>query len=65
MSFIELNLNIPVVPILFLKALQRSLTRTKPAIFNTDQGVQFTVHTLWLAEKRRESPSVWTVTVVP
>jgi len=25
-----------------LEALQRSLTRTKPAIFNTDQGVQFT-----------------------
>lgn len=28
-----------------LEALQRSLTRTKPAIFNTDQGVQFTAHT--------------------
>jgi len=25
-----------------LEALQRSLTYTKPAIFNTDQGVQFT-----------------------
>jgi putative transposase len=28
-----------------LEALQRSLTHTKPAIFNTDQGVQFTAHT--------------------
>jgi putative transposase len=27
-----------------LEALQRSLTRTKPLIFNTDQGVQFTTH---------------------
>jgi putative transposase len=28
-----------------LEALQRSLTHTKPLIFNTDQGVQFTTHT--------------------
>ena len=27
-----------------LEALQRSLTCTQPAIFNTDQGVQFTAH---------------------
>jgi putative transposase len=27
-----------------LEALQRSLTRTKPAIFNTDQGVQFSAN---------------------